>query len=251
MKTRIQTAGILILALIILAWIDIYILNFAIFAVILGIAMMESFKLYKMEESDFVFLGVGLFILFAVLGVTNFAFTYKFIIASILVVTSYLAFKNSENLKPLYPIIYPMAPIFVMFSIYDILGMTYLIYLVVIIACADSGAYFTGKLIGMHKFSQTSPNKTIEGIIGGIVAAIFGGGIYYGIFMDAGNLPNPLLSTICIVVAGVFGDLFESYLKRRADVKDSGDLFPGHGGMLDRIDSYLFASVVMSLIYIW
>ena len=69
--------------------------------------------------------------------------------------------------------------------------------------------------------------------------------------MDAGTLPNPLISTIFIVVAGIFGDLFESYLKRKAGVKDSGEIFPGHGGMLDRIDSYLFGAIAMSLIYIW
>ena len=250
MKTRLKTAGVMILALLVLVWLDIYILNFAIFAVALGIAVMESLKLYGIKENDLAILSVILFAVFALLGGGSFAYTYQFIIAIILISSSVLVFKNHESLKPLLPLIYPTAPIFVMFSVYDVLGMSYLVYMLILVAVADSGAYFVGKLLGSHSFTPTSPNKTIEGTIGGIILATFIGGLYYGIFMD-GSLKNPLFATIFIIIASIFGDLFESYLKRKAGVKDSGNLFPGHGGMLDRIDSYLFASIALSLVSSW
>jgi len=240
----------MILALIVLVWLDIYLLNFAIFALALGIAVMESLKLYDIENNDLAIFSVILFCVFVLFGGGSFASTYKFILATILVVSSVLVFKNHESLKPLLPVFYPMAPIFVMFSVYDVLGMKYLVYMLVLVAAADSGAYFVGKLLGSHSFTPTSPNKTIEGTIGGIVIATFAGGLYYGIFMD-GGLKNPLLATLFIIIASIFGDLFESYLKRKAGVKDSGNLFPGHGGMLDRIDSYLFASIALSLVVSW
>ena len=251
MKTRLKTAGILILALLVLVWLDFYLLNFLIFAAVLALSLSEALKLYKIDDETIIPLGIGLFIIFAIFSGNSFSHVYKFIALILLVASSFLAYKNSENLNSLKVLIYPLAPIFIMFSIYQVLGITCLVYLLVIIACADSGAYFIGKAFGSHGFCQTSPNKTLEGLLGGVVCAVFVGGAYYAFFMDAGTLPNPLISTIFIVVAGIFGDLFESYLKRKAGVKDSGEIFPGHGGMLDRIDSYLFGAIAMSLIYIW
>ena len=102
----------------------------------------------------------------------------------------------------------------------------------------DTGAYFTGRAIGRHKLAPAiSPKKTWEGVAGGVVASV-GAVIALGAVMD---LPLSVLQAGCIGVAitasGVLGDLFESWLKRRAGVKDSGRLIPGHGGILDRIDS--------------
>ncbi len=102
----------------------------------------------------------------------------------------------------------------------------------------DTGAYFTGRAIGRHKLAPSiSPKKTWEGVAGGVVASI-GAVIALAAIMD---LPLSVLQAGCIGVAitvsGVTGDLFESWLKRRAGVKDSGRLIPGHGGILDRIDS--------------
>ncbi len=102
----------------------------------------------------------------------------------------------------------------------------------------DTGAYFTGSAIGRHKLApKISPNKTWEGVLGGTAAAI-GAIIALGAILD---LPvavwQATLIGLALTFAGVLGDLFESWLKRRADVKDSGRIIPGHGGMLDRIDS--------------
>lgn len=102
----------------------------------------------------------------------------------------------------------------------------------------DTGAYFTGSAIGRHKLApKISPKKTWEGVFGGVAAAI-GGVIALGAILD---LPiavwEAALLGLALTVAGVLGDLFESWLKRKANVKDSGRIIPGHGGILDRIDS--------------
>ncbi|MSN95925.1 phosphatidate cytidylyltransferase [Campylobacter sp. FMV-PI01] len=251
MKTRIKTASVMILALGLALWLDLYLVNLIIFCTILAFCISESLKIYSIDNKILVFLSVILFIIYAAFIDKNFVSIYKFMLFLLLVYSSFLVFKKSDDLKPLLPLIYPMTPILVMFGIYEILGIASLIFLILVVSLADSGAYFVGKAFGKHKFSLTSPNKTIEGTIGGAIISILGGLLYYTFFMDKEALPNPTISTIFIVFASIFGDLFESYLKRNAGVKDSGNLFPGHGGMLDRLDGYLFASIAMSICVEW
>jgi len=117
-----------------------------------------------------------------------------------------------------------------------------LLWLLVIVAGADIGAYFVGRSMGKTKFCETSPNKTLEGVAGGlIVATIFG--VIFAI--DNISVFGAIVISLIVALASVFGDLFESYLKREAGVKDSGDILPGHGGILDRTDGYLFGGIVM------
>ena len=114
---------------------------------------------------------------------------------------------------------------------------------------ADSGAYFAGKKFGRRKMSpRISPNKTVEGLIGGVVAGVAACLVFSlatGISPRA--LPAVALIGALTVIAAVIGDLFESLLKRHAGAKDSSDLIPGHGGILDRIDSVLAALPVFAL----
>ncbi|PCI18719.1 MAG: phosphatidate cytidylyltransferase [Piscirickettsiaceae bacterium] len=121
-------------------------------------------------------------------------------------------------------------------------GEKLLMYLLLLIWIADSGAYFVGRAFGKHKLSPIiSPGKSIEGVVGGLVAcSIF---IYFaaGYIGYSASLSLMLLS-LTVAFLSVFGDLFESLLKRRAGVKDSGSILPGHGGILDRIDSLLAAA---------
>ena len=107
----------------------------------------------------------------------------------------------------------------------------------------DTGAYFSGKLFGENKlFSRVSPNKTIEGSVGGVVLALIIITIYVKYIAES---DFPYLwwvgFTLVISVAGILGDLIESQMKRNLGVKDSGNFLPGHGGVLDRFDAVIFA----------
>ncbi len=111
--------------------------------------------------------------------------------------------------------------------------------------CADSGAYFTGRMLGKTPMiPRVSPKKTLEGLAGGLLLAL----VALIIFLRLGWFSSFGGSLSCMIIAGivtilfsVIGDLVESMLKRMAGIKDSGKIFPGHGGMLDRIDSQLAA----------
>jgi phosphatidate cytidylyltransferase len=125
---------------------------------------------------------------------------------------------------------------------YQEYGVMSLLWLLAVIALTDVGAYAVGKSIGKTKFCETSPNKTMEGVVGGIAVATIGG-MFFG--LGVVDLGVAFLISFTVSVSSIFGDLFESSLKRKAGVKDSGDLLPGHGGVLDRIDGYLFGGIVM------
>jgi phosphatidate cytidylyltransferase len=120
------------------------------------------------------------------------------------------------------------------------LGATLLTFMC--IWAADIGAYFVGKYFGKTPLSGISPKKTVEGAIFGITASIFVGiAVAYYINLPDFYLTGAALGSL-IGIASLLGDLTESMLKRDAGVKDSGDLIPGHGGILDRTDSYIFTA---------
>lgn len=128
-------------------------------------------------------------------------------------------------------------------------GHLWLLVALAIVWAADTGAYFAGRKLGRHKLSpRISPNKTVEGLVGGGIAGI-AVGLVGGALAGASlaQLPAVALAALAVVLASVVGDLFESLLKRHAGVKDSGNLIPGHGGLLDRMDSVLAALPVFAL----
>lgn len=114
--------------------------------------------------------------------------------------------------------------------------------LFVMIWTFDTFAYLSGKKFGKHKLAPSiSPKKTWEGFAGGLIASLMAAAAWHS-YHHQFELMQWILLAVVASVAGTFGDLFESQLKRKAGVKDSGSLIPGHGGILDRIDSILFAA---------
>ena len=115
-----------------------------------------------------------------------------------------------------------------------------------IIVSSDIGSYYFGKTFGKKSLSPISPSKTVEGLIGGIFCSISTGILFTYLFNWNNYLIIGIVFGIIISLMALVGDLIESMMKRDAKLKDSGNLLPGHGGILDRIDSYIFTP---SLIY--
>jgi phosphatidate cytidylyltransferase len=127
-------------------------------------------------------------------------------------------------------------------------GFDLLIWVFLVVWSTDIGAYFAGRAIGGPKLAPSiSPNKTIAGLIGGVISAVLmaGAWVYYV------RMPAPLLwLSVPFAVAAQLGDLFESGLKRRAGVKDSGTWLPGHGGLLDRLDGLVPVAVLTAALMV-
>lgn len=122
-------------------------------------------------------------------------------------------------------------------------GVQWIFFLLFVVFAGDVGAFYTGRFFGRHKLSPAiSPGKTIEGALGGLLANI---GIGYGfmlLFLPHLSIAGCFFFFIVVGIAGQAGDLFESEFKRVQQIKDSGTILPGHGGLLDRIDALLFAA---------
>ena len=184
--------------------------------------------------------------------------------SAILAFICYLEFKNLFNkiyhfdkiakiISKTFIIIYLFFFVFSSFHLYD----QYLLFLIIICILSDTGGYVVGKTFKGKKLTKISPNKTISGSIGSIFFSLFP--LIYFNFIDStfisnNNLfhdySNAFIVILCIV-SSLFcqiGDLIISYLKRKAKIKDTGKILPGHGGILDRVDGMLF---LIPLFYIY
>ncbi len=120
-----------------------------------------------------------------------------------------------------------------------------------IVFAGDTGAYYVGRALGCHKLApKISPGKTVEGLIGGLLASVVAALIAHYTFFPELKLSHAIPLALVMGAAGAMGDLCESMLKRGAQTKDAGQIIPGHGGVLDRLDSILFNAPVLYYYYV-
>jgi len=128
-------------------------------------------------------------------------------------------------------------------------GIHWIFMLLLVVAAGDTGAFYMGSYLGRHKLAPAvSPKKTIEGAMGGLAANLIACFVYSRLFLPALSTTGCIVFALCVGAVGQAGDLFESEFKRVAGIKDSGNLLPGHGGFLDRMDALIFAAPIAYLI---
>ena len=239
-STRWITGVILLGVVITVGVINNYTLIWAFLGIFYIIGFNEAMKLYKIDKKALYY--YALFIWLVAYFYPN--PTELFFLIAIFI-GSKVAYRK-DNIRDIVPFLYPVSGFLFILLLYREYGIEWLYWLLTIVAMSDIGAFIVGKSIGKRKFSPTSPNKTLEGVIGGVFfATIFGSYLAYS--LDLASIWIVVTVSFITSIASIFGDLFESYLKREAGVKDSGTLLPGHGGVLDRVDGYLFASIIMSI----
>ncbi len=236
-KERVVTGLALLAGVLLIGLIDNYFLIWLLFGAIYLVAFYEASRLFGIENNR-------PYTYALLLWIAAGFYPYPddlFVIAGI-VFAALVAYDKKSEWRDFLPFLYPTAGMLFMLALYVEYGIVSLFWMLVVVGLADVGAYVVGKSIGKTPFSPTSPNKTMEGVIGGIATATVGG-FFIGLILVDGD--KAAVISLLTAVAAVFGDLFESHLKRKAGVKDSGSILPGHGGVLDRVDGYLFGAIVM------
>ena len=218
-----------------------------------GFAGLESLRAKLFYTGLFVLMAAGLYLLKAYFAdfIGLVAMLWMCAIASILLYpTGEFLFKNQWFVGALGLVIMLGAWVSLsMLRAHD-QGALWLVWLFVLTTATDVGAYFVGKAFGKNRLAaQLSPGKTWEGAVGGCVIAtlICASAL---MFWQSYSLLSAFLLTIALVCISVFGDLFESLLKRTSGVKDSGTILPGHGGVLDRIDSVVAVLPILTWVII-
>ena len=234
---------------------------FYIFTLILG--MIATYELLNLNKKlpNVVKIITYLFIILIILSNINgkdflISFDLKSLIFLLLVYLSLLVLVNNQesyNYKNAFYLIGIVLFIGISFNNFihiRNIGMNLLIYLLLITVGTDSFALFIGKSFGKHKLAPLiSPNKTIEGAVGGsVVATILASLFYIFVVKDYSSIIIVIVLTFILSVVGQLGDLIKSSIKRHAGIKDFSNLIPGHGGILDRLDSIIFVMMAYILI---
>ena len=238
---RWQVGVTLLVAILILGWIDNFFLIWLVFGALLFLSIKELEDLLDFQESQElnVYWAVGALWIVALFPQAPFVL----LLPALLIMACIWLYKQEINLNYLFVLLYLVLPFLVFLSLYNNFGIQSLYWLLAIVVGSDVGAYAVGKSLGKTPFCSISPNKTLEGAIGGFISGTVLGFVFiYPYFESALAI---VLVCVFTTLSAIAGDLFESFLKRRADVKDSGTILPGHGGILDRIDSYLFAGLAL------
>jgi phosphatidate cytidylyltransferase len=239
---------------------------FALVAIITVVGQWEFYNLAKQKESlSQIVPGIllTLIMLYSIqAGVDYLLIGSAFIV--LIVIFSYEMFRNKSsailNISTtmagvIYPAVFLATLLFLRNNVQDI-GISsaggFVLTLFVAIWACDSFAYFVGKSIGKHRlFERVSPKKSIEGALGGLVGSL---AVFITVHFFEWYIISVEMAIVSGTVVGTFGqlgDLVESWFKRDAKIKDSSQILPGHGGMLDRFDSLIFVSPVFMIIYLF
>ncbi|WP_428738557.1 phosphatidate cytidylyltransferase [Sulfurimonas sp.] len=236
-KERIVTGLALLAVVLVIGFIDNLFLMWLVLGGVYILAFNEAVKLFGVEKDGLLIYAIGIWL---VAGVYPYG-DDLFVLAGV-AYASAVAYNKELPWKDFFPFIYPTAGMLFILTMYKEYGILSLLWLLAVVALADVGAYAVGKSVGKTPFCETSPKKTMEGVVGGVFVATLGG-LFFG--LPIVDFTVAFFISFFVAISSVFGDLFESSLKRAAGVKDSGDILPGHGGILDRIDGYLFGAIVM------
>ena len=262
MLTRILTSVVGIPLVIAIIVIGNPLLRYVIMAVSL-IALYEFYNVVGKQNKPMIYIGYGAIILQYV--AFNWVMDYYFIfitlvtMASLMVLVMYYPKYSIIDVGlTLFPVLYVGLMFSFMILLRDVHEGSFWIWLIAISAWgSDTFAYFTGKTIGKHKLAPLlSPKKTVEGSIGGVVGAGVLAYVYTLIYthFSAFAIREQMIWVIVAVVLGAvisqFGDLAASAVKRYYDQKDYGYILPGHGGILDRFDSFLFVAPIIYIVVI-
>jgi phosphatidate cytidylyltransferase len=236
-KERIVTGLALLAVVLVIGFIDNFFLMWLVLGGVYIVAFQEAEKLFGVEKDGLLIYAVGIWL---VAGVYPYG-DDLFVLAGV-AYASAVAYNKELPWKDFFPFIYPTAGMLFILTMYEEYGVLSLLWLLAVVSLTDVGAYAVGKSVGKTPFCETSPKKTMEGVVGGVFVATLGG-LFFG--LPIVDFTVAFFISFFVAVSSIFGDLFESSLKRAAGVKDSGDILPGHGGILDRIDGYLFGAIVM------
>ncbi|WP_106914630.1 phosphatidate cytidylyltransferase [Chryseobacterium aurantiacum] len=204
----------------------------------------EFSRMFKVHEKPIIpslFIGVLQFFLFYFLNIENY-FVYGSLLGIVVLLYFFLLKASTQQLIGIF-----MALIVCLFAFPHLLwirntsnGLSSIIFVVVVTELNDVFQYLMGKFFGKHKIvPKISPNKTLEGFIGGVFLTIVLSNILGFFLLQTDIITNSIIG-LTLGISGFCGDIFMSYLKRKTNVKDTGHLLPGHGGLLDRMDSLIF-----------
>ena len=225
---------------------------FLYFVMLVAYFTFREYTVMMLKQTDWRLMPVGILVMLTVYAMThNQALAVLLLFGSAIVLPMLALFgKESIEKKWLFALTQTAGFFYltIPFSLFPLLRSDevtphhWLMFALVVPWLCDSAAYFSGRFFGKHKFApHISPNKTWEGAVGGLLIGTISGIIWSLTVFEGKYLLFSALTAAAISLFGQLGDLVESLLKRGAGVKDSGTLFPGHGGLLDRTDSLLYS----------